>query len=100
MTRLTIELPDDVAAAFAERATAVGHAGAEAYLRAFAQAKLARAAEPARREELPAYVPHTWAQIEAKVLEALNDPSPPIPVTPEWWETLWREGRERRAAHP
>lgn len=91
MTRLTIELPDDVMAAFTERAKAAGYAGAEAYLLALARAEATRMALPAAHE------PHTWTQIEAKLREALEDPSPPIPMTPEAREALWREAKERRA---
>ncbi len=91
MTRLIIELPDELAVVLAERAKAAGHQGAEAYLVAIATQEAKRSSSP------EPYEPHTWDQIEAKVFEALDDPSPRIVVTAEFWESIRRGGKERAA---
>ena len=85
MTRLMIELPDEVAATLAERAKAAGHATTEAFLAAWACAEWGQPPVASRRE------------LEVKLLEALeSDLSEP--ATREEWEAIRREGQARVAA--
>jgi hypothetical protein len=85
MTRLMIELPDDVAATLAERAKAAGHVTTEAFLAAWACAVWGQAPVASRDE------------LEANLLEAV-DSGPSEPATREDWEAIRREGQARIAA--
>jgi hypothetical protein len=85
MTRLLIELPDEVAATLAERARAAGHASTEAFLAAWACAEWGEAAVASRHD------------LEAKLLEAI-DSGPSEPATREDWDAIRREGQARVAA--
>lgn len=85
MTRLMIELPDEVAATLAERAKASGHATVESFLQAWACAEWGEAPVTSLRE------------LESKLVEAI-DSGPSEPATREDWEAIRREGQSRLKA--
>jgi hypothetical protein len=72
MTRIELELPDEVASAARARATEVGFASVEAYASALMQAEFA---DPD-------------AELERLLVTRLSDTRPKIEATPEFWNDL------------
>ena len=72
MTRILLELPDDLVSAAQTRATETGFPTIEAYATALMQAELADPDD----------------ELERLLLERLNDTRPKIEATPAFWNDL------------
>jgi plasmid stability protein len=94
MTRLSIDLPEDVRRRLEARAARSGHMTVEAYVQALLTAE---AEESLDNYAGPPHLTfHTDAELEALLLDRLNDTRPDIEATPEFWEDLERRAEARR----
>ena len=94
MTRLSIDLPEDVKSRLAARAARSGHASVEEYAAALLRAD---ADEPADEYGAPTHLTYrSDAELEALLLVRASDDSPGVEATPEFWEDLKRRVAERR----
>jgi plasmid stability protein len=94
MTRLSIEVPDEVKSKLEARAARSGHANVEAYV-----GELLRAEAEELDEDYGAPAHLTFRsdrELEALLLESINDPRPSIEATPEFWAALQRRAEARR----
>jgi len=98
MTRLSIDLPEDVKTRLEARAARSGHGTVEEYVQALLRAE---ADEPSEDYAAPAHLTFsTDEELEAMLLQRVNDPRPGIEATPEFWEDFKRrvEARLRKGA--
>jgi len=94
MTKLSIELADDVRTRLQNRAARAGHESVEAYVTALLQAEVE---EPEDEYGAPPHLTYrSDVALEALLLERVMDESPGIEATPEFWEDLKRRATERR----
>src|SRR5437868_3396999 len=94
MTRLSIELPDDVRSKLVERAARGGHASVEAFVQALLRAEADETVDD--DDGPPGLSFRSEAELEAMLLARLDDDAGEIEVTPEFWDNLQREIQERR----
>jgi hypothetical protein len=96
MTRLSIDLPEDVTQRLAARATRAGHPSVEEYI-----ASLLRAEAVDAQDDLDA-PPHlsfsSDEELEAILVRRIDDGEGSIEATPEFWQQLKREAASRRSA--
>jgi len=86
MTRLTIELPDDVRSQLQSRAAAGGFDSIEHYARAVLESTVADGLDDAAVEQL--------------LVERARDDGPDIEFTPDWAQRFRQGVRERRNQRP
>ena len=95
MTRLSIDLPDDVRANLEDRATRAGYPNVEAYIESVLRDEAAEAGND------PGAPPHlTFSsddELEAILVRRLDDPADPVEATAEFWTDLKRRASERRS---
>ena len=94
MTRLSIDLPDEVRGRLEARAARSGHASIEAYVQELLTAEAEESLEDDAGPPQLGY--HSDAELEALLLERVNDPAPGIEVTPEFWANLKQRAEARR----
>ena len=92
---MTITLPDDVRAE--AKAAAAGHPDVASYVADLIRADPDDSAVELANDELPELVVRDRADLEAKLLAAL-DSGPAVRVTPEFWIDLRRRVADRVAA--
>jgi hypothetical protein len=94
MTRLSIDLPQDVTEKLAARASRAGHATIEEYIESLLRAEAVDA-----EDDLDA-PPHlrfsTDEELEAILVRRLDDTSGSIEATPEFWQQLKLDAAQRR----
>lgn len=95
MTRLSIDLPEDVKARLEARAARSGHANVEEFVQALLRAE---ATAPDSEDETgPAHLSYRSAEeLEALLLQRIEDPRAGIEVTPEFWVEFQRRVEARR----
>jgi plasmid stability protein len=94
MTRLSIDLPDDVRTRLQDRAARAGHESVEEYVAALL---MAEAEEPADEYGAPPHLTYrSDTELEALLLERVTDGSPGVDATPAFWKDLKRRAAERR----
>ena len=99
MARLSIEIPEDLRAKAAARATESGHTSIEQYVEALLRADVDRADGDQDGDEdfgaPPHLTIHSSTDLEAKLLEGLKTPA--TEMTQADWDELRRKVVERRA---
>jgi hypothetical protein len=94
MTRLTIQLPDELRTRAEARASESGLGSVEAYVEALVRADLK--ADGVDHGAPPHLSIESDDQLEALLLERLQSTEPGIEATPEFWARLHEEARARR----
>jgi plasmid stability protein len=95
MTRLSIDLPEDVRVKLEARASRAGHTSVEEYVRALLQDE---AAEDNEDFGAPAHLTFTTEEeLEAMLVRRIEDSSGSVEATPEFWANLKRQAAEHRA---
>src|SRR4051812_10069624 len=87
MTRLSIDLPDEVGAKLADWASQSGHTSVEEFVAALLRAGV----EEQEGEDWgapEAVTFHSEEQLRSILLERVNDPRPGFEPTPEFWEEM------------
>jgi plasmid stability protein len=100
MTQLTIQLtlPDEMGDELRERALKAGHSTVEDFVRAILIQELDRESEDYGAP--PHLSINSEEELEALARERVNDPSPAIEVTAEFWESLKARIRQRSGNQP
>jgi len=95
VTRLTIQLPDDLKSRVEARAADAGHASVEQYVEALLRADVDEEVDHGAPEHLTV---HSDAEVEAILLRRLESTEPGIEATDEFWARLESEAQARRSA--
>jgi plasmid stability protein len=101
MTRLSIDLPEDVKARLEVRAARSGHANVEEFVQALLRAESETSYDDDDGEAGPQHLAYqTEEQLEALLLRRVEDPRAGIEATPEFWAEFQRrvEARRRQGA--
>src|SRR4051812_43232307 len=96
MTRLSIDLPEDITRRLAARATRAGHASVEAYIESLLRAEAVEAEDDF---DAPSHLAFsTDEELEAILVRRIDDTDGSIEATPEFWQGLKRDAADRRQA--
>ena len=98
VARLSIQLPDDLRSKVQARADEAGHASVEAYVEALLRADVE--AEGADHGAPPHLSASSDAELEALLLQRLEDTELGIEASPAFWDRLHEEARARRERGP
>lgn len=94
MTRLSIDLPEDVKAKLEARASRAGHATVEEYIQSLLRDE---AAEEAEDYGGPAHLTFSSDdELESFLVRRIADTGEPVEATPQFWADLKRRAAERR----
>lgn len=95
MTRLSIDLPEDVTRRLAARASRAGHASVEEYIESLLRAEAVDANDDL---DAPAHLTFsTDEELEAILVRRIDDADGSIEATPEFWRQLKQDAADRRA---
>jgi hypothetical protein len=94
MTRLRIDLPEDVTEKLAAQATRAGHASVEEYIESLLRAEAVEAAEDLYGP--PQLTFSSEEELEAILVRRIDDVDGSIEATPEFWQQLKRAAADRR----
>ncbi|HEY7116372.1 MAG TPA: hypothetical protein VH475_07295 [Tepidisphaeraceae bacterium] len=95
MTRLSIDIPDDIRARLEARASRSGHASVEEFIQSLLREEAAEALD----EDLgaPAHLSfRSDEELEQILVRRIDDDQGTIEATPEFWVDLRRRAQERR----
>jgi plasmid stability protein len=95
MTRLSIDLPEDVRAKLEARANRSGHSSIEEYIQSLLQEEADEAGE--EYEAPPHLTFSSDEELEAILVRRIDEPGELIEATPEFWSNLKRQAQQRRA---
>src|SRR5689334_21687051 len=98
MTRMSIDLPEEVRTRLEARAARSGHATVEEFVQQLLRAEAEASDED---DDGPAHLSYrTNEELESLLLERLDDPRPAIEATPEFWDEFKKrvEARRRKGA--
>jgi hypothetical protein len=95
MTRLSIDLPEDVRTKLEARASRAGHTSVEEYVRALLHEE---AAEDNEDYGAPAHLTFTTEEeLEAMLVRRIENEGGSVEATPEFWAGMTRRAAERGA---
>jgi hypothetical protein len=96
MTRLSIDLPEDVTRRLMDRASRAGHANVEEYIESLLRAEAVDAEDDS--DAPPHLTFATDEELEAILVRRIDDTDGSIEATPEFWGRLKQDAANRRQA--